>query len=86
MNNEDWKKRLVIEYQDLSIKIQKLADYLSKRSDELLQQKNEISDYDMDLFCILFRQLTFMSKYRDCLLRRADMLKINLKGDPEDEE
>lgn len=86
MNNEDWKKRLVIEYQDLSIKIQKLGDYLSKRSEELLQQKNEISDYDMDLFCIMFRQLTFMNKYRDCLLIRADMLKINLKGDPEDEE
>lgn len=75
---EDYKERLVIEYQELTEKIEKLSKYLEARSEELTTPEAELTDEAFDYFCLMFQQLLHMSRYADCLRKRAVILKITL--------
>lgn len=75
---EDYKERLVTEYQELTERIEKLSRYLEARADELTTPEAELTDEAFDYFCLMFQQLMHMARYADCLRKRAAILKITL--------
>lgn len=77
---EDYKERLVKEYQELIEKIEKLGNYLEKRSIELTTPESELTDEAFEYFCLMFQQLLHMSRYADCLRKRAAILNITFEG------
>jgi hypothetical protein len=72
---EDYQKRYVDEYRQLSDRIDKLADIIKRhRNGEL----------DFELNCpvdLLTRQLGIMMSYKDALKLRASFENIDLEGD-----
>lgn len=75
---EDYKERLVKEYQELTERIERLGTYLEKRSIELSTPEAELTDEAYEYFCLMFQQLLHMSRYANCLRKRAVILKITL--------
>lgn len=75
---EDFKERLVKEYQELTERIEKLRTYFEKRSIELTTPEAELTDEAFDYFCLMFQQLMHMTRYADCLRKRAALLNIKL--------
>lgn len=75
---EDYKERLVKEYQELTERIEKLANYLEVRSIELSAPEAELTDEAFEYFCLMFQQLMHMARYAKCLKQRADILNITI--------
>lgn len=75
---EDYKERLVKEYQELMERIEKLSRYLEARADELTTPEADLTDEAFEYFCLMFQQLMHMERYADCLRKRAAFLKITL--------
>lgn len=76
---EDYKERLVQEYQELTDRIEKLANYLEIRSIELSNPEADLTDETFEYFCLMFQQLMHMSRYAKCLRMRADILNITFE-------
>ena len=72
MLSDKYEDRLIAEYQQLDIRIEKLADFLEKYRDGELDFK-PACDYD-----ILHSQLTFMKAYQYYLGLRADIEDIDV--------
>lgn len=69
---DDYKERFINEYQELSGRIEKLKDILTK---------NMLDELDFELACpvvLLSEQLETMMRYADILRERAEIEEINL--------
>lgn len=76
---EAYKERLVTEYLELMERIEKLGSYLEKRSIELTTPEAELTDEAFEYFCLMFQKLLHMSRYADCLRKRAAILNITFE-------
>lgn len=64
---EPWQERLVLEYKELSTRIEKLKSYLEKNP-----VTEETSDYDTKTIQLLYKQLKPMVQYQNILKERLE--------------
>jgi hypothetical protein len=75
MSSNDWKDRFIAEYVQLQIRIIKLEEVLNNTSDSF-------SVLDSRTRALMMKQLDAMESYRNCLVKRADILGIDLHTRP----
>jgi hypothetical protein len=71
MSSNDWKDRFIAEYVQLQIRIIKLEEVLNNTSDSF-------SVLDSKTRALMMKQRDAMESYRNCLVKMADILCIDL--------